>query len=194
MKRVRFARSLFALLLAFVMISPALAIQYGEPDENEHPYVGLVVFYDEAGNPTHRCSGTLLSETVFLTAGHCTFGAASAQVWFDAEVLCSEGYPFTGGVMSEPITHREYADFAGFFIFNTRDIGVVILDEPVVMSEYGVLPEPGLLDDLATKRGRQEQNFTGVGYGLQSVKPELQALTTRYQGTRPSCQPAQCLD
>lgn len=51
------------------------------------------------------------------------------------------------------------------------------------MSEYGVLPEPGLLDDLATKRGLQEQNFTGVGYGLQSVKPERQALTTRYQGT-----------
>lgn len=69
MKRVRFARSLFALLLAFVMISPALGIQYGEPDGNEHPYVGLVVFYDEAGNPPHRCSGTLLSETVFLTAG-----------------------------------------------------------------------------------------------------------------------------
>ena len=49
--------------------SPATAVTDGVRDDYAYPYVGLAVFYDAAGNPTHRCSGTLLSSTVFLTAG-----------------------------------------------------------------------------------------------------------------------------
>jgi len=30
-----------------------------------HPYVGLVAFYDANGDYLHRCSGTLLSPTIF---------------------------------------------------------------------------------------------------------------------------------
>ena len=34
-----------------------------------------------------RCSGTLLSWTLFLTAGHCTEApAAHVEIWFDADV------------------------------------------------------------------------------------------------------------
>jgi V8-like Glu-specific endopeptidase len=45
--------------------------------------VGLVVFYNSAGSPLHRCSGTMVSPTTLLTAGHCTAGTAAARVWFD---------------------------------------------------------------------------------------------------------------
>src|SRR5918997_4413127 len=74
----RIIAGLVALVLAALAASPAAAVPYGEPDGNQHPYVGLVVFYDKDGVARNRCSGTLLSETVFLTAGHCTDGAASA--------------------------------------------------------------------------------------------------------------------
>jgi len=47
-------------------------ITYGELDGNRHPYVGLMVAQDADGNPLWRCSGTLMSPTIFLTAGHCT--------------------------------------------------------------------------------------------------------------------------
>src|SRR5262249_10572796 len=99
-----------ALVLTLIAVDPASAITHGKPDGNAHPYVGLVLFYDESGTLTHRCTGTLITPRVVLTAGHCTFGAAAAQVWFNAEVTPATvpGYPFSGGVMGTPYTHPGY--------------------------------------------------------------------------------------
>ena len=52
--------------------APAAAITGGEPDGNRHPNVGLILFYSEDGR--FRCSATLVTPTVLLTAGHCTDG------------------------------------------------------------------------------------------------------------------------
>src|SRR5687767_456254 len=52
--------------------SPSAAITGNFVEDTEHPYVGLVVFYDAEGEFLGRCSGSLLTPIVFLTAGHCT--------------------------------------------------------------------------------------------------------------------------
>src|SRR5215218_1267599 len=82
--------------------SPAAAITDGELDGNRHPYVGLMVAQDAGGNPLWRCSGTLLSSTLFLTAGHCTESpAAHAEIWLAADVesgIPANGYPKKGDV------------------------------------------------------------------------------------------------
>ena len=76
--------AILCVLATLLAAGPAAAITNGQPDAGRHPYVGLMVALDEDGVPLWRCSGSLLSPTVFLTAGHCTEApAAHVEVWFD---------------------------------------------------------------------------------------------------------------
>src|SRR5918995_4060868 len=74
-----------------VVASPASSVQYGEPDvNNEYPWVGLMVAYDEDWNPLWRCSGSLLSRDLFLTAAHCVEEpAAHIAIWFDYDLTAA---------------------------------------------------------------------------------------------------------
>lgn len=170
--------------------TPAAAITGNYVEDTEHPFVGLVAFYDASGEFIHRCSGSLLTSTVFLTAGHCTdaaTGAVSARVYFQqdaganydpvTEVDPVSGYPETcaAGTLgtlcatSDELYNYGFADFEGFP--NTRDVGLVILDQEIEMPEYGQLAAAGTLDRLATRRGQQELTFTASGYGLTKSNP-----------------------
>src|SRR4030095_5350640 len=72
-------------LLAALLVSAAGTIGYaitnGQPDNGEHPYVGDLLFYipDEIDSrftdpgSWFGCSGTLVSPTVVVTAGPCTY-------------------------------------------------------------------------------------------------------------------------
>ncbi|HSR48524.1 MAG TPA: trypsin-like serine protease [Anaerolineales bacterium] len=156
-------------LLAVTFV-PALAVTDGEPDGDGHPYVGLMVSQDEDGNPLWRCSGTLLSAKLFLTAGHCTEApAAHVEIWFASDVDAGRpgnGYPFDGDVGGTPYTHPQY-DPNAFFLY---DLGVVVLDgKGMRMSEYGKLPSLDQLDALSPSR---DTVFTAVGYGLQKSFPD----------------------
>jgi hypothetical protein len=72
---------LAAALMLVLPMAPAQAITSGLPDGGEHPYVGELLFYvpdavdSRFSDPGawFTCSGTLLNETIVVTAGHCTF-------------------------------------------------------------------------------------------------------------------------
>jgi trypsin len=170
--------ALVGALLASLVVgaSPANAVTDGSPDNGAHPWVGLMVAKDAAGEPLWRCSGTLLSSTVFLTAGHCTESTASAMVWFDDFVPrnagtftgCAggwTGYPCTGGTPGATYLIPGF-DPNAFFV---RDAGIVVLSSPVVRSTYGVLPALNSLDALKVN---SKTTFTSVGYGLQASFPD----------------------
>ena len=179
------------LALATVLVAlaafapPANAVTGDFVEDYEHPFVGLVVFYDAEGEFLWRCTGSLLTPTVFLTAGHCADtvgGAVTARVYFqqDAGVnydpvtqvdpvtgypeYCAEG---TLGVTCATSDQLYNFDYSGSLqLPNTHDVGLVILDQPIMLSEYGVLAAAGSLDQFATQRGRQDITFTVSGYGL----------------------------
>ncbi len=174
MRRKSILIAILVIVLIIGAISPAAAVTDGELDGDGHPYVGLMVADDAAGNPLWRCSGTLIAPTIFLTAGHCTEApAARATVWFEADIDAGRpdnGYPFGGptSVDGTTYTHPQYNPNA-FYLF---DLGVVVLDAPVAMSEYGALPQLDQLDSLKTQRGKKDVTFTAVGYGLQKSFPD----------------------
>ncbi len=176
--RTRLSACLIALIVALLAVAPAGAVTDGYADAGAHPFVGLIVFYDADGNPTHRCTGTLISPTVLLTAGHCTEGADSARVYFDDTVTAESGYPYDGGYVGTPYTYAGY----GASFPDTGDIGVVVLKKRVNLG-YASLADIGYLDSLATARGQQDTTFTVVGYGLQEIKPTVLAEKTRLQAT-----------
>jgi hypothetical protein len=167
-----------------ISISPTRAVTDGELDGNRHPYVGLMVAQAADGTPLWRCSGTLLSATLFLTAGHCTEApAAHVEIWFDADVesgIPGNGYPFKGDVGGKPYTHPNY-DPRAFFLF---DLGVVVLKKGIVMPEYGKLPQLNILDKLAKTRGQQDVTFTAVGYGLQQSFPDQASFLAHNERVR----------
>ena len=171
MNMLRYTAAL--LLVGALTVVPARAIIWAGPDGDGHPYVGVAQFFID-GAPSHICSGTLLSPTIFLTAGHCTVDTSLAAVLFDAEITAAS--PF---VLGAPHTHPDYD--TGFP--NTRDVGVVVLASPVELNEYGALPEIGAVDELATRRGHTDQLFTIVGYGDQAIVPFPQWAPIRHVGT-----------
>jgi secreted trypsin-like serine protease len=176
--RKRLLAALAAALCFVGLSTPADAITNGQPDNGAHPYVGLVVFYDAAGTPTHRCSGTMISRRTLLTAGHCTAGTASAQVWFNEHVTLETGYPTEGGYTGVPYTYPGLT----FTLPDTGDVGVVVLQgNPRVGSAS--IAGVGTLDGLATQRGQQPVSFDVVGYGLQEVKPTELAERSRLKAT-----------
>lgn len=166
-----------AVVLLLSMASPVAAITNGQPDGGRHPYVGLAVFDSAPGQPAWRCSASLISPTVVLTAGHCTDGAVAARVWFYEDVtydhvpypLYPFGGPGSGAVEGTPYTNPKYRSSEnpygggnGLPAFSYRDTGVIVLDEPVIMETYAQLPEAGVVDTLKNKTP-----IDFVGYGVQ---------------------------
>jgi hypothetical protein len=179
----------------------ARAITGNFVEDNEHPFIGLVAFYDADGNFMWRCSGSLLTDRVFLTAGHCTDQDAEespvmARIWFHQDVggqfnppsvpfdprtgypiKCIEGDPLC--VESTSLFDFGFDNFAGFP--NIHDVGLIILpeDEAVELPEYGVLAPAGFLDSLlAGPPGKEDTTFTVAGYGVSRTNP-AQTLSFR---------------
>ncbi len=166
-----------AVFLLLVMVSPVSAITNGVADEGRHPYVGLLVFDDAPGHPAWRCSGALIAPNVVLTAGHCTYGAVAARFWTYEDMtynhVPSPLYPYggPGSGATEGVAHTNpkyrsaenpYGGGNGLPAFSYRDTGIVVLNEPIVMTEYAQLPTAGLVDTLKNKTA-----VDFVGYGVQ---------------------------
>jgi hypothetical protein len=180
--------ALLALVSAMlVFATPAGAITGNYHADNIHTYVGLIAFYDKNDEFTHRCSGSLVTARVVLTAGHCTdasTGATHARLWFQqdagadydpvTDTPAKSGYPVTSDVTSSHLYNYGY--FAG--LPNTKDAGLIVLDEPItdtdqasLVKSYGAIASAGSLDRLATRRGLQQRTFTASGYGLTQDSP-----------------------
>jgi len=180
-----------------ITAQPASAITGGQRDE-VHTNVGVVRFTTESGR--FRCSGTLISPTVVLTAGHCT-GDTGASPATNVYVSFNTDLPLDP--LAPGISDAERAARAANYITGTahpdpgwtgklsfskqHDQGVVVLDQPATTKWPGITPAPLL--PVGTMDGNQgalkRQTYTLVGYGVdigpkksQIVIPERQSTTS----------------
>ena len=147
----------------------ALAITYGQPDENNHPNVGaLVGTFD--GQTYPYCSGTLISPTVFLTAAHCDIGTSTVYVTFDS-AYTSKSKLYEGTFHADPLYNHSQSD--------PHDIAVVVFEKPIEGIEPAQLPTLGQFDSVS-----KDQKFTAVGYGGQEAVNQPGGPVIGYLDTR----------
>lgn len=167
-------------MLLFGFALPAFAITYGQPDGNDHPFVGSMVLHVPGEGYFQWCSGTLIAEDVFLTASHCTAGVdeflatipgAEMLVTFDPTISESSQY-FTGDLITNP--NFGFRGPGGQS--DPGDVGVILLHESPGI-EPASLPTEGLLDELKANHTLRDTRFTAVGYGTIRV-----TNTTGFQG------------
>jgi hypothetical protein len=176
---------------ALIATAPGLAITGGEVD-TVHKNVGLVRFTTADGR--FRCSGTLISQTVVLTAGHCTEGpATNVYVSFDdklqldplapnispAEKAAREAHYITGTAHPDPGWNGKLS------ISKQHDQGVVVLNAPAGSKWPGITPAPlppvGYLD--RNQGELKNETFTLSGYGVDIGEKKAQIVITERRMT-----------
>lgn len=187
---MRKLRSLLGLAVAGAALmtaaAPVSAITGGTADLEGHPGVSMIVWYEAAGR--FRCTATLVTPTVLVTAAHCTTGAIGhTLVTFASDAnaplprasddlgtgTSSMGYApqaYNGTtVTGVAMTHPDYSDFTD--VDNWNDVGVIVLDAPVTDRPLAVLPPLNYLNGYQQPL-LNKTIFTLVGYGTEVRKPE----------------------
>lgn len=175
----------FRLLLSALLVMAAVsllttpaanAIVNGQEDGNGHPYVGMVF---QSGADA-ACTGSLVSPTVFVTAGHCIdnfiingTGAPDVQIGFAPDerdyAVDVSGTPHLYPAFCSNDLNYHGCPPHGFpkIRFETGDLGAVVLDHPIEMSRYAQLPTAGLAAAIPDRTA-----ITNVGYGLDAAPGE----------------------
>ena len=207
---------LAAVLAMLAIAAPAEAIKNGVPDAGAHPYVGQLLFFDPTATDPRftdpgawfTCSGTLVSPTVVVTAGHCTFpegtngkptpgNSGGNDVW----VSFAEAPDFSilppSSTFAPDNNAGRYTAWSTALNASTEWIRGTAFPHPqyddnafflhdlgvVRLSEPVTLPEYGQLPTQGLLdelyAANKQQLYTAVGYGLEAVSYTHLTLPTK---------------
>ncbi len=160
--RTRFGEILcLAAAVTVLLAGPAHAITYGTPTGADYGNVGgLVGVSPFNGEQFVYCSGTLVSETVFLTAAHCgdvPFAGESVCVTFDPVFVKGRSKLYCGTFTASPYSGSQN---------DPNDLGVIVFDKPIRGIEPATLTTERYLEERRDAgRLTQDTEFVSVGFG-----------------------------
>ena len=154
----------FALLVLVGFLAaaaPVTAVTNGQPDGNNHPYVGTVIQFIPNTDLISVCSGSALSAKKFLTAAHCADPSMPVFVTYKSGPPFSLASDFTKGTF---VRDPDWCPGCGHGLpgFDTHDVAVVLLNAPRNPGAFAQLPAANLVDTLPMKT-----EVEIVGYGVQ---------------------------
>jgi Trypsin len=177
------------LAVGLVAPTPAGAVTGGQIDStDQYSNVGMIAFYTDEGR--FRCTATLVTPTVLITAAHCTDGTLGKTIVSFTRVIAEQppsplpraadddglgtskvGYGSMSGewLSGKAVTHPDYSDFTD--MKNWNDVGVVLLDQPVTNLTPAKLAPQNHLDRYAQPK-LNHTYFRLVGYGTEVRKPD----------------------
>jgi V8-like Glu-specific endopeptidase len=137
------------------------AIIGGTDDVDRHPNVGIVIIADENNN-VDVCTGTLITPTVVLTAGHC---------------VPPKDYRFAVSFRSKVVRGGDNGllEVDGFARNDEYDVGILRLAAAATTVYPGIKPA-GLPGKGALDGSQKGDSFTHVGYGLDHYESRRQLL------------------
>jgi hypothetical protein len=143
---------------SLIVAAPASAITNGTNDGNGHPEVGMMLSQQVHSDGTWtRCTGTLISSNVFLTAAHCEIpGVTEVSVTFDPAYVAGD-ITYTGTWNADPAFSQKQGD--------PHDVAVIVLHS----SPPGITPARLPTANSNAGLGKNQQ-FTSVGYGTLSAQ------------------------
>ena len=180
-----------SLLVGLLAGAPASAVDNGVPDGDRHPNVGMLGFdFDAEGDspPFFLCSGSVLSDRVFLTVAHCIAVFGSDVQWV---VTLEPGGPdapaYVPGIVFDdfPLAVTTPVQRPLATIVHPRfepetlahDLAVLVFPPATFDVEPVELPPLRLLERLGLRTPRVAPDFTLVGYG---VDPDYGGAEPRY--------------
>ncbi|HKG91601.1 MAG TPA: trypsin-like serine protease [Gemmatimonadaceae bacterium] len=170
-------------------VAPSLIIN-GQPTGGAYGNVGAMLldfdFDGKVSGGDQWCTGSLISPTVFLTAGHCTADiplyAPGAPVYVSfAPDLYAKGAKFIKATGYE--TDPDYGTAPANLQGTGHDLAVVFLPASATKGMTSLqLPPAGYLDQLQAQGGLSGQLFVNVGYGTSANHSGIPILG--YDGKR----------
>jgi secreted trypsin-like serine protease len=166
-KKIRLHVVALVCAAAAVVAATANAITFGVPDGNRHPNVGALVadWNPNSPGPDQFCTGTLVDETLFLTAAHCMTGwPEGTKFWVTFAPEYNEAAAMPSGLVEvvDFTIHEDFGQPGGGA--DAHDIAIVVLRDAQTATPAD-LPGLGLLDTYSQQQLRQ-LGFTTVGYGI----------------------------
>jgi len=173
-----------SILVGAGISSPTQAVEDGVLDsDNTYPRAGAGVLVAATGEPTEvstfllpaaftHCSGSLIGQSLFLTAQHCAFLGGMLSPYYDMYVTL-DPEPMDGfGVLGENTKLMEVVEVIDAPL--GMDLRVLRLKEPAEHHYPGIEPvglaSDGLLDELTAGGGEWVMTYAGYGTTGDSVR------------------------